>query len=83
MDINAMDIKTYGEFDVKLFEELTEQIKQENPKLDLELCKFIAGSYVLYDVMKVPKPTSENEQFNKANEMLERLNLSDTVEIQA
>ena len=72
-----MDMK---DFDVKLFEELTEQIKQENPKIDLELCKYIAGSYILYDVMKIEKPTTENEQFKKANEMFEKLK---SVEIEA
>jgi len=75
-------------FDVKQFEELTEQIKKENPKLDLELCKYISASYILYDVMKLEKPSSENEQFKKAaklnevNEMIEKLSLS-TVEIEA
>ena len=69
-------------FDVKQFEELTEQIKKENPKLDLELCKYISASYILYDVMKLEKPLSENEQFKKANEMIEKLSLS-TVEIEA
>ena len=71
------------EFDVKLFDELVEQIKNENPKLDLDLCKYIAGSYLLYDVMKIEKPTEELEQFVKANEMIEKLTLSNTVEIEA
>ena len=70
-------------FDAKLFEEITEQIKAENPKIDLELCKYIAGSYLLYDVMKIEKPTEELEQFVKANEMIEKLSLSNTVEIEA
>ncbi len=70
-------------FDVKQFEELTEQIKKENPKLDLELCKYISASYPIYDVMKLEKPTSENEQFKKANEIIEKLSLSNTVEIEA
>ena len=70
-------------FDVKLFEELTEQIKKENPKLDLDLCKYISASYLMYDVMKLEKPTSENEQFKKANEIIEKLSLSNTVEIEA
>ncbi len=69
-------------FNVKQFEELTDQIKKENPKLDLELCKYISASYILYDVMKLEKPSSENEQFKKANEMIEKLSLS-TVEIEA
>ena len=71
------------EFDVKLFDELVEQIKAENPKPDLELCKYIAGSYLLYDVMKIEKPTEELEQFVKANEMIEKLTISNTVEIEA
>lgn len=71
------------EFDVKLFDELVEQIKAENPKLDLEFCKYIAGSYLLYDVMKIEKPTEELEQFVKANEMIEKLTISNTVEIEA
>ena len=71
------------EFDVKLFDELVEQIKAENPKLDLDLCKYIAGSYLLYDIMKIEKPTEELEQFVKANEMIEKLTISNTVEIEA
>ena len=68
------------EFDVKRFEELVEQIKRENPKLDLEICKYIAGSYLIYDVMKVDKPKDELEQFKKANEMIDKMK---SVEIQA
>ncbi len=68
------------EFDVKRFEELVEQIKRENPKLDLEICKYIAGSYLIYDVMKVDKPNDELEQFKKANEMIEKMT---SIEIEA
>jgi len=68
------------EFDVKRFEELVEQIKYENPKLDLEICKYIAGSYLIYDVMKVDKPDNEFEEFKKANEMIDKMK---SVEIQA
>ena len=68
------------EFDVKRFEELVEQIKRENPKLDLEICKYIAGSYLIYDVMKVNKPNNELEQFKKANEMIEKMT---SIEIEA
>lgn len=68
------------EFDVKRFEELVEQIKTENPKLDLEICKYIAGSYLIYDVMKVDKPDDDSEQFKKANEMIEKMT---SIEIEA
>jgi hypothetical protein len=70
------------DFDINKFEELVEQIKNENPNIDLEFCKYIAGSYLLYDVMKIDKPTEELEEFKKANEMINKLSLS-SVEIEA
>ena len=70
------------DFDIKKFEELVEQIKYENPNIDLEFCKYIAGSYLLYDVMKIDKPTEDLEEFKKANEMIEKLSLT-SVEIEA
>ncbi len=44
------------EFDIERFEELVKQIKEENPELDIEFCKYIAGSYLMYDVMKLKRP---------------------------
>ena len=70
------------DFDIKKIEELVEQIKYENPNIDLEFCKYIAGSYLLYDVMKIDKPTEELEEFKKANEMINKLSLT-SVEIEA
>ena len=70
------------DFDIKKFEELVEQIKNENPKIDSEFCKYIAGSYLLYDVMKINKPTEDLEEFKKANEMINKLTLT-SVEIEA
>jgi hypothetical protein len=57
-------------FDTKKYNELVQQIKIENPKMDIEMCKYIAGSYLIYDVMKIEKPNDELEQFKKANEVL-------------
>lgn len=57
-------------FDTKKYDELVQQIKIENPKMDIEMCKYIAGSYLIYDVMKIEKPNDELEQFKKANEVL-------------
>ena len=70
------------EFDIKKFEELVEQIKTENPNIDLKFCKYIAGSYLLYDVMKIEKPTEDLEEFKRANEMIDKLTLA-SVEIEA
>ena len=70
------------DFDIKKFEALVEQIKNENPSIDLEFCKYIAGSYLLYDVMKIDKPTEDLEEFKKANEMINKLTLT-SVEIEA
>ena len=62
-------------FDTKKYEELVEQIKIENPNMDIEMCKYIAGSYIIYDVMKIEKPNDELEQFQKANEVLKNLSI--------
>lgn len=69
-------------FDEKRFVELVEQIKQENPKIDIEMCKYIAGSYLIYDVMGVEKPTDELQEFQKANKIIEELTAY-SVEIEA
>jgi len=71
-------------FDIKRFEELVQQIKDENPKLDIEFCKYIAGSYLLYDVMGIEKPNEESEQFLKANKIIDELtDKMEQVEIEA
>jgi len=62
-------------FDDKEFQRLVEQIKIENPKLDIEFCKYIAGSYLLYDVMKIEKPSNDAEEFKKTNDMIEELTI--------
>jgi len=43
------------------------------------MCKYIAGSYLIYDVMGVEKPTDDLEEFEKANQMIKDL----SVEIEA
>ncbi len=63
------------DFDTKKYNELVEQIKTENPKMDIEMCKYIAGSYLIYDVMKIEKPTDELEQFKKATQVLQDLSI--------
>ena len=69
-------------FDEKRFVKLVEQIKEEHPSLDIEMCKYIAGSYLLYDVMGIEKPTDELEEFKKANKVIEELT-SYSLEIEA
>jgi len=63
------------EFDSKEFERLVEQIKLENPKIDIEICKYLAGSYLFYDVMKLEKPSDDTEEFKRTNEMIEELTI--------
>lgn len=38
-----------GSLDIEEFDKLVEQIKYENPNLDIEFCKYVAGSYLLED----------------------------------
>ncbi len=63
------------DFDIKKYTELVEQIKSENPKIDIEMCKYIAGSYLLYDVMGIEKPNDDLEQFQKATQVLKDLSI--------
>ncbi len=63
------------DFDIKRYIELVEQIKSENPKIDIEMCKYIAGSYLLYDVMGIEKPNDDLEQFQKATQVLKELSI--------
>ncbi len=63
------------DFDIKRYTELVEQIKSENPKMDIEMCKYIAGSYLLYDVMGIEKPNDDLEQFQKATQVLKDLSI--------
>ena len=64
------------EFDIERFEELVKQIKEENPELDIEFCKYIAGSYLLYDKSGIEKPADEVDEFNKTNEAIIELTTS-------
>lgn len=50
------------EFDIERFEELVKQIKEEYPELDIEFCKYIAGSYLMYDVMKLKRPIDNTNE---------------------
>ena len=49
------------EIDIKEFDKLVEQIKLENPKLDIEFCQYIAGSYLLYDKKGIKQPVSDED----------------------
>ena len=48
------------------------QIKKY-PKVDLHLLEYVVASYLLYDVEKKEKPEGENEDFIKANKVVEEL----------
>ena len=62
-------------FDVKKYNELVEQIKTENPKIDIEICKYLAGSYLIYDVMGVEKPNNDLDEFQKASQILKDMSI--------
>ena len=47
-------------FDNGDYEKLVEQIHAENPTIDIEFCKYIAGSYLFNDLKKIEKPDNEN-----------------------
>jgi len=64
------------DIDIEEFNELVEQIKTENPTIDIEFCKYIAGSYLLYDKSGIEKPADEVDEFNKTNEVIIELTTS-------
>jgi hypothetical protein len=43
------------------------------PKVDLHLLEYVVASYLLYDVEKQEKPKEVNEDFIKANKVIEEL----------
>lgn len=60
------------DIDIEEFNRLVEQIKTENPSLDIELCKYIAGSYLYNDKKNIEK-CSDDLEANK--EITERIQI--------
>jgi hypothetical protein len=56
-----------------MIDKYLEILVKKHPKIDLHLLEYIVASYLLYDVEKQEKPKEENEDFIKANKVVEEL----------
>ena len=60
-------------FDRETMDKYLEILVKKYPKVDLHLLEYVVASYLLYDVEKREKPIEENEDFIKANKVIEEL----------
>ena len=60
-------------FDRETMDKYLEIFVKKYPKVDLHLLEYVVASYLLYDVEKREKPIEENEDFIKANKVIEEL----------
>ena len=60
-------------FDRETIDKYLEILVKKYPKVDLHLLEYIVASYLLYDIEKQTKPEGENEDFIKANKVIEEL----------
>ena len=60
-------------FDRETIDKYLEILVKKYPKVDLHLLEYVVASYLLYDVEKREKPIEENEEFTRANKVIEKL----------
>jgi hypothetical protein len=60
-------------FDRETIDKYLEILVKKYPKVDLHLLEYVVASYLLYDVEKREKPIEENEEFIRANKVIEQL----------
>ncbi len=60
-------------FNRETIDKYLEILVKKYPKVDLHILEYIVASYLLYDVEKQEKPKEENEDFTKANQVIEEL----------
>ena len=60
-------------FDRETMDKYLEILIKKYPKVDLHLLEYVVASYLLYDVEKQEKPKVVNEDFIKANKVIEEL----------
>ena len=60
-------------FDRETMDKYLEILVKKYPKVDLHLLEYVVASYLLYDVEKREKPKEVNEDFIKANKVVEEL----------
>ena len=60
-------------FNRETIDKYLEILIKKYPKVDLHLLEYIVASYLIYDVEKQERPSEENEDFVKSNQVIEEL----------
>ena len=60
-------------FNRETIDKYLEILIKKYPKVDLHLLEYIVASYLIYDVEKQERPSEENEDFIKGNQVIEEL----------
>ena len=60
-------------FNRETIDKYLEILVKKYPKVDLHLLEYIVASYLIYDVEKQERPSEENEDFIKSNQVIEEL----------
>ena len=60
-------------FNRETIDKYLEILVKKYPKVDLHLLEYVVASYLLYDVEKREKPKEVNEDFIKANKVIQEL----------
>ena len=60
-------------FNRETIDKYLEILVKKYPKVDLHLLEYVVASYLLYDVEKQERPTGENQDFVKSNQVIEEL----------
>ena len=60
-------------FNRETIDKYLEILIKKYPKVDLHLLEYVVASYLLYDVEKQERPSEENEDFIKSNQVIQEL----------
>ena len=60
-------------FNRETIDKYLEILIKKYPKVDLHLLEYTVASYLIYDVEKQERPSEENEDFIKGNQVIEEL----------
>jgi hypothetical protein len=60
-------------FNRETIDKYLEILVKKYPKVDLHLLEYIVASYLIYDVEKQERPSEENEDFIKGNQIIQEL----------
>ena len=60
-------------FDRPTIDKYLVMAKKQYPDIDIHLLEYAIADYLIYDVEKTERPTEDNEDFIRANKVIEEL----------